>query len=63
LAQAGDVLTLILPFSVDMVGKVVTVYAGCDRSIAMCVAKFDNLNNFRGCPYVPTKNIFLTGLY
>lgn len=62
LAQSGDILTIILPFTVDLVGETVAVYAGCNHSMDDCENKFSNLVNFRGTPYVPTKNVFRTGL-
>jgi uncharacterized phage protein (TIGR02218 family) len=62
LSQATDVLTLNLPFYDDVTGTTVHVYAGCDHSAATCASKFSNADNFGGCPYVPTKNIFMTGL-
>lgn len=34
-------------------GDTFTVYAGCDKAQATCSAKFNNLANFRGFPYVP----------
>jgi len=39
--------------SVPIVGDAFTVYFGCDRTQATCKAKFNNLANFRGFPYVP----------
>lgn len=62
LEQSSDVLTLVLPFHESVLGQSVSVYAGCDHSIATCNSKFSNATNFGGYPYVPTKNIFLTGL-
>jgi len=62
LEQDGDDLVLVLPFHANVTGQTVTVYAGCDHSIAVCASKFSNDINFGGCPYVPTKNIFLTGI-
>jgi uncharacterized phage protein (TIGR02218 family) len=62
LEQDGDDLVLNLPFYSSVLGKDVTVYAGCSRSIAVCDSKFSNSDNFGGCPYVPTKNIFSTGV-
>jgi len=62
LDHTGDVLTLNIPFYEDVVGKSVNVYAGCDHNISTCNTKFSNSINFGGCPYVPTKNIFQTGL-
>lgn len=63
LSQTEDVLTLVLPFYEPILGKNVTVYAGCDHSLTGdCQNKFNNTDNFGGFPYVPTKNIFATGL-
>jgi len=62
LDQAGDDLTLVLPFHESVLTEDVSVFAGCDHSIATCLAKFANEINFGGCPFVPTKNIFITGL-
>lgn len=62
LEQSGDDLTLVLPFHEDVLTNNVTVYAGCDHTIATCASKFSNSDNFGGCPYVPTKNIFISGL-
>jgi uncharacterized phage protein (TIGR02218 family) len=62
LEQDGDDLTLVLPFHTNVTGQSVTVYAGCDHSIGVCNSKFSNESNFGGCPYVPTKNIFATGI-
>lgn len=62
LTQSGDDLTLVLPFHEEVLAQNVSVFAGCDHTIATCLAKFANDINFGGCPYVPTKNIFITGL-
>lgn len=62
LGQVGDVCTLNLPFYEDVLGTNIDVYAGCDHTISTCVYKFGNEVNFGGCPYVPTKNIFVTGV-
>lgn len=34
----------------------VRVYPGCDHSMSTCEAKFDNLNNYGGFPWIPSKN-------
>ncbi len=34
-------------------GDAFTVYQGCDHTMATCKAKFNNLANFRGFPFVP----------
>ena len=62
LAQSGDNLTLLLPFSIAVVGTQVDVLAGCDHSLATCNTKFSNVINFGGFPYVPRKNPFNSGL-
>ena len=62
LEQDGDDLVLVLPFHTNIIGQSVTVSAGCDHSIGVCSSKFSNDINFGGCPYVPTKNIFMTGI-
>ena len=62
LDHVGDVLTLHLPFATSQTGKQVNVFAGCDHTIATCKSKFDNVINYGGFAFVPTKNIFETGL-
>ena len=62
LSQAGDVLTLLLPFSITVLGTQVDVLAGCDHSLTTCNTKFSNVINFGGFPYVPRKNPFNTTL-
>lgn len=60
--QTGEVLTLHLPFAAPVLGQDVNVYAGCDHQIATCKSKFNNVVNFGGFAYVPTKNVFESGL-
>lgn len=62
LEQDDDDLVLVLPFHESVLSENVTIYAGCDHTIATCLSKFSNEINFGGCPFVPTKNIFMTGL-
>jgi uncharacterized phage protein (TIGR02218 family) len=51
---AGTSLVLIYPLqSVPAAGDGFTVYYGCDHTPGTCQAKFNNLANFRGFPYVP----------
>jgi uncharacterized phage protein (TIGR02218 family) len=35
-------------------GNTFSVFAGCDKTKSTCGAKFSNLTNFRGFPYIPT---------
>ncbi len=39
-------------------GGTFDVYPGCDHTPATCKAKFNNLVNFGGQPWIPTKNPF-----
>lgn len=51
---AGASLTLGYPLqSPPATGDTFTVYQGCDHTPGTCQAKFNNLANFRGFPYVP----------
>jgi uncharacterized phage protein (TIGR02218 family) len=34
-------------------GDTLTIYPGCDRQQSTCAAKFNNLQNFEGFPYIP----------
>lgn len=36
----------------------VKLYPGCDRVMATCDAKFSNLDNYGGFPFIPSKNPF-----
>lgn len=67
--QAGDELRLITAHSggdlslVDTVdtlaiGDAVTLWPGCPRTISACRDKFDNLDNYGGLPFLPSKNPF-----
>jgi uncharacterized phage protein (TIGR02218 family) len=53
-AVTGVALTMINPLeAVPAPGDAFTIYSGCDHTPATCQAKFNNLANFRGFPYVP----------
>lgn len=45
-------LFLSAPFVVSN-GEIVTISAGCDKTQAVCQNTFDNIQNFRGEPFVP----------
>lgn len=63
LDQAGDVLTLLLPFNGDVLGLSVQAFAGCDHLIAGdCDTVFNRVIENGGFNWVPNKNIFATGL-
>jgi uncharacterized phage protein (TIGR02218 family) len=46
------ILELPMPYDI-VVGDTFDIIAGCDKLIATCKATFDNVDNFRGEPYVP----------
>lgn len=61
--QSGDNLTLHVPFSITPLGQTLGFRAGCKKRISTdCHTKFSNKINHGGFPFVPTKNIFETGL-
>lgn len=43
------------------IGDEIEVYAGCDKTIEQCVARFDNRLNFGGLPSLPENNPFIPG--
>ena len=49
-------LTLNLPLPNLSVGDTVTAFPGCDHGNTTCRAKFDNLDNYGGFPFIPEKN-------
>lgn len=55
-------IEIIHPFDDLIVDDDITVYAGCNRSRPMCIAKFDNLANFGGFPFIPLINPFKDGV-
>lgn len=40
-------------------GDTLTLFAGCDHSIATCAQKFGNAINFRGCPHIPGNDFLM----
>lgn len=48
-------LHLPMPYAVQA-GDTFTITAGCDKSLATCRDKFDNVVNFRGFPHLPGIN-------
>jgi len=39
-------------------GDSIVLFPGCDRTIETCINKFNNLPNFRGVPWIPSRNPF-----
>ena len=62
LTQVGDVLTLHVAFPFPLVGLTMTLRAGCRRDTGTCSTKFNKIDKFQGFAWVPTINIFSSGL-
>lgn len=57
-SSSGPTLTL-FSFPVGLVGGAeVKAYAGCDRQLSTCADKFNNVLNYGGMPFIPTKDPF-----
>jgi uncharacterized phage protein (TIGR02218 family) len=54
--HVGGVLTLIAPFFGISAGATVYAFAGCDRSMAICTSRFNNLDNHFGFPDIKPRN-------
>jgi hypothetical protein len=50
--------SLIAAFALTGVGTAIKLYPGCDHSRATCHAKFNNVLNYGGFDWIPTKNPF-----
>jgi uncharacterized phage protein (TIGR02218 family) len=52
--NASGAITVIPAFpAAPAIGDTFTIYPGCDKSLATCIAKFNNLQHFDGFPFVP----------
>lgn len=47
---------LVDQFADEGAGTAITLYPGCDHTRATCIAKFDNLLNYGGFDWIPSKN-------
>lgn len=70
--QAGDRHMIVREFAVGIellypvaipTGAEVLLTVGCDHSTATCASRFNNLDNYGGFPFIPTKNPFSTGVF
>jgi uncharacterized phage protein (TIGR02218 family) len=55
---SGLVLTLSRPFAAIAVTDAVSVYPGCDHTMATCDGTFSNILNYGGTPFIPRQNPF-----
>ncbi|WP_147654008.1 DUF2163 domain-containing protein [Vulcaniibacterium gelatinicum] len=61
-SEFGSGIELLYPVAIEA-GTEVLLTVGCDHSTATCAARFDNLANYGGFPFIPTKNPFSTGVF
>lgn len=52
-SQGADVLLRVQPPFAVAPGTLVDIAEGCDRRLATCATRFDNVANFRGEPFLP----------
>jgi uncharacterized phage protein (TIGR02218 family) len=60
--HVGTTITLQAPFFGLVGGETIYAFAGCDRSEATCLGKFNNLAKHSGFERIPLKNPFELGL-
>lgn len=54
--HSGNALTLLRPIFGLTAGQAITLYPGCSHVMSACNEKFNNLDNFGGFPWIPSKN-------
>lgn len=59
--SGGSEITIAYPFDDIVVGDSVTLTLGCDNRLTTCLNRFNNIRNFTGFPYIPSKNPFQGG--
>lgn len=58
--SGGDVTLYLPPPYAIQEGDVFTVYPGCDKQLETCRDRFSNAINFRGEPFIPGQDEYLT---
>ena len=61
-SEWGSGVELLYPVALDP-GTLADLVAGCDHSVQTCAARFDNLANYGGFPFIPSRNPFSTGVF
>jgi len=61
--QEGVIVEIQLPIAGMQAGDAIEIYAGCDHTLATCVDKFDNRDNYGGFPLLPKQNPFIDNGY
>lgn len=54
--HSGSSITISKPFSDNTSEGSYRLYAGCNRTMSVCVSRFNNLANYGGFPYTPDFN-------
>jgi len=57
-AHASGEITLVDSIAEASEGGTITLWPGCARTINACLNKFNNLDNYGGLPFMPSKNPF-----
>lgn len=57
-SQVAAVVTISFPLPGLAAAATVSIYPGCDHTLATCISKFSNRLNYGGMPYFPSKNPF-----
>lgn len=58
-ASTNSTITLnAIPLGLAAGRTLITLYAGCDKTHATCTAKFNNVENYGGQPFIPIQNPF-----
>lgn len=55
----GTATFVLYPRNPLVIGDTGFIYPGCDFQVSTCGQRFNNLNNFRGEPYVPPANTYV----
>ena len=56
--HTGINIVLSRPINGLITGDSCKIYPGCDHALATCKNKFNNLDNYGGFPWIPTRNPF-----
>lgn len=57
-SHVGTSITVSRTFNEDIGGQTIHLHPGCDKLKTTCINKFNNLLNFGGFPYIPSRNPF-----
>ncbi|MDD2318271.1 MAG: phage BR0599 family protein, partial [Desulfobacterales bacterium] len=62
LSHVANTLTISRPLASLTAGTAVALYPGCDRTLATCVSKFNNVVNALSFPWFPKNNPFTVSI-